>query len=114
MDRSSNRKKTSQSNDPVRSRVSEGYNDDDDVVYNSEESLIKDEGNEDDEEEDENADRVSCRMCKSRVNLIKEGCSTPSSLSCNALICLDLVCFNYAREIYFYENSPIREHVSQA
>ena len=111
------------------------YDDDDDVVYNnnnvklnatahSDEEDYNNEYNSDSFNEDELDDNfegstrirpIFCKYCNAKLTLDESGSPTSSgnTASCAASPPqLDLVIFNYAREIYFYEFSQLKQKVS--
>ena len=107
------------------------YDDDDDVVYNNSNAKPNTTGNSDEEDlndsdsfnEDELDDNfegstrirpIFCKYCNTKLTL-DESCSPTSSGNTNYAASppqLDLVIFNYAREIYFYEFSSLKQKVS--
>ena len=121
----SDTKDKSSAKNQVRFDSMREYDDDDDIIY-KEENLSSETENESDELSNDNNRNESssafssrrqrmCKHCNSKVNRSNETDSFIVNYNASGSLTtqpsLDLVIFNYAREIYFYEMNDITTQV---
>ena len=109
--------------DENNSQENSDYDDDDDVIFTKVKNADSDYDGEDDSSDNDDGDddttnQLKCKYCKQFLRKKRnDECdnkrlASAKSLGNENLKSLDLMLFNYAREIYFYEFNPVKSKVS--